>query len=184
MEKQLNRRERRALIYAESRPSVEHAAALESAKCKEEANKPIFVVEVQPDGWIVIPTFTREDSPGHTVPVWFQSDLAFMLPEDKVQDFYVGIMVSTQDNGSGNTIKAYSCMLRTWFFGGLQSLELTFKPNVRTVSGDITQKALHSALVQYVGTLLQSFEPSHEHKFAYLTYVMDMCCSQISWVKK
>lgn len=85
----------------------------------------------------------------------------------------------TENNG--DTLACYSRMLNDWFYKGLTRVEFEFKPNVWTVDHMQDKKSLANALERYIDRILGSFYPSHEHKFAYLIYVVDTCCTNVSW---
>lgn len=64
-------------------------------------------------------------------------------------------------------------MLSQWFFRGLLSITFKLKPD--TVS--CTEKEF-KLFVSYV---LQDRAPSHEHKMAFLTWVIHVCCESVTY---
>lgn len=67
-------------------------------------------------------------------------------------------------------------MLNQWFFSGLLSIRFNLKPN--RVAGDDKEFGA------FVRIVLGSFEPSHEHKMAFLTWVIHECCASVTYQKR
>lgn len=127
---------------------------------------PFFVREV--DGRIEIPVIAT---------MWFIKDLSWMMPyADLPNDYKV---TCTRDDGKRKYARSpadYVALIHTWFHCGLQVCEIKLRPNVFSQEAD-TMKAFKV----YLNTLLRSFEPSQEHKMAYLAYVCHTCCEHIDW---
>jgi len=79
------------------------------------------------------------------------------------------------------TVEQYQEMLSVWFFEGLTHFKATLKANVQSERGPQT---ILQDFKSYVKEILQSMEPSQEHKMAYLTYVFVTCCVEVEWASK
>jgi hypothetical protein len=104
------------------------------------------------------------------------SVLPYMGHRDKVpEDFWKSRSTPRRDRNARIVVKdkndlAY--LVSEWFYSGLSFLSLQVKPNV---VGD------RNDFFAYFSTVMQSSEPSHEHKFAYLTYLLHQCCTDIEF---
>lgn len=166
---QLSRKERRALEFGNGQARAEVMEKIQAAKDRE----PLLCIK-EVDGLIVIPRMGA--LPMHN----------YMIPYTDLDDKYKQALArhtATVSDMSGNTQETYATMLSTWFFFGLAELTLTLKENVVCISDD--QKiAPQVALKRYMYWILESMEPSQEHKMAYLRYVLDMCCVSVGYLRQ
>ncbi|QRE00184.1 hypothetical protein [Burkholderia phage BCSR5] len=179
--KGLNRKQRRALQFAGRSDTFyeQHKAGLAQVEAKqalEEGLPPVQTVIKEVDGWIAIPEFD-----GTFMPYVINYMIPYADLDDKYKSAAFNYSGQYREKCEGNVPAAYQALLSEWFYGGLLKLELTFKPNVRCANGDTAHNAIMKRLRLYLGEILGSFEPSHEHKFAYLVYVLDMVCTNARW---
>jgi hypothetical protein len=183
MEKKLNRRERRAQQFGHHQPE-HHAAGLLSAAKKLNPETDVTATELferlarrtvkEVNGIIVIPSFNEQKI--------YESEVQYMIPYAELDDKYKSSSSYHLHNVTeGSTPAHYHRLLMDWFYTGLIRIDFVFKSNVELPTGEKNQQALRKALLRYVGRILQSFEPRHEHKFAYLIYVLDTLCESASW---
>lgn len=163
----MNRSQRRIMEFG----TPEQKAAL---KAELEDLYPHVVRER--NGTIVVPYIHD------TAPV----ELAWMIPYRDIPVKYSNLSDSPSSSRDthGSTPQHYRRMLTDKFYRGLSELSLVLRPNViANPSPDINVKRLNAErqLILYVMTILADFGPSHEHKFAYCTYVLDTCCTSVSW---
>lgn len=159
----LPRKVRRAYDFgtAEQRKEIE---------AKYGPRKPFFVQEI--DGRIEIPIIEGF------------SEMPWMMPYKDIPDIYECDPYSISQTTHATSPEEYRHLLSAWFHRGLSEFKPKLKVNVWVAGDTSPQVTSQLAFKRYVGIILQSREPSHEHKFAYLVYVCDVCCDHIDWWPK
>lgn len=182
-QKKLNRRERRAAMFGQVNELAkqQHAEGLASLGAREELAKKMEaylkrhrVVKVEEGtGLIIIPKF---DEQAYHINV-----LDYMIPYRELDKKYCGMIYTRGDSTFANDIPGYAAFVSDWFYRGAGSVRWVFKPNVVTIDLEGNKETVRKAFLRYVGYIMGSFDPAHEHKFAYVRYVLDMCCESVSW---
>lgn len=161
----LNRKERRLLEHGSL---AERTAVHEKLKALAPPKRVI-----EKDGLVLLPVIHAGMSGD---PMW-----QFMIPRDQLDPKYFEETMYTYKTGSpASGVSAYRQFILDWFFGGLKSVEFTFKPNVHIV-GTSLKLPLKQVLLTYLHFLMDTRESEHNHKKAYMAYVIDMCCTDVTW---
>lgn len=165
VEKKLSRKERRALEFGT--PEAQQAIRM-----KLQGRFPFYfdiAAEVK-----MIPTIgmlEREDE--------------FIMPYDRIPEAYrvSPPNVANLYAGTADTPEKMHVLLRVWFFKGLSEFDIHLREDVRLVTEDgKTDKAsVLKALQAYTYRIMGSWAPAHEHKMAYVAYVLHSCASKILW---
>ena len=161
----LNRKQRRALQFG---APEERAAIIAEIN----ASLPPKVIK-EVDGRIVIPYINDTQS----------VEYHWMIPYKEIDRAYNAVNTAfNMQQTSGDGIGHYYKMLSDKFYCGLQRLSFTLKPNVYGNPDPACKDVpLDRQLLRYVFTILADWGPAHEHKFAYCTYALHMCCSHVEW---
>lgn len=172
----LTRKERRALEFAGANTAAQEQHAEGSASLQKKLNRfEIGTIQVAKDGSIYIPEIRDSFHLRVTTD-------GMMIPYKDLDDVYKskGWNVPREVCG-GDTPVVFTQFVNNWFFRGIKKVEFVFRDNVKTVDGYIDHLALRRALLKYISQIMNSFEPSHEHKIAYVTYCLHTCCSSVVW---
>jgi hypothetical protein len=73
------------------------------------------------------------------------------------------------------TPKQIGWMVTEMFYSGLSSLKLNLKPHVTNTEQEV---------LAFFRCFLGSWEPQHEHKFAWCIYLLSQCCTSVEWSPK
>jgi hypothetical protein len=105
--------------------------------------------------------------------------LAYMIPYKEIPKAYHDARNYMVRGADGANVAAeprdIHAMLSAWFFSGLAIVKLNLRPHVKSTDAEV---------MRYVATILQSWEPSHEYKFVYLTYVLHQLCFNVEWERQ
>lgn len=159
---ELSRKERRVVMFGTQEQR-------EGIKNKYKPRDAFYVLEQ--DGRIIIPEIAARDSVIPYMMPWT------LIPEDvriectKILELSKPIATNPSE---------YTRLINDWFYNGLTHFKPKFRSGVFTeANSDLLQ-----GFTSYVGTILSSFEPEHNHKMLYLAYVFSTCCIECEYSTK